>query len=250
MSLRNTFSFLFSILFFSYSFAQSNSDSLQLNFDSLMNRVSFNQVSYKTLSARAKMIWNDGEIEQEFTATIRVKKDSLIWMSLGAMGFEGARMLITPDSVRLINKLTSEYSVRDFSLLQSWILFPVNFKMLQEIIEGKKISIDEKATIAGKEDSSTVLYLESDKSLEKFWVDTAYYTIKKILLKDKLLKQDMTITFDAYNYSEAKPFSYKRTILINRDASTLKLSMEFTKVNFDEELTYPFEVSEKYKRVE
>ena len=67
---------------------------------------------------------------------------------------------------------------------------------------------------------------------------------------DKLLKQDMTITFDAYNYSEAKPFSYKRNILINRDASTLKLSMEFTKVNFDEELTYPFEVSEKYKRVE
>ena len=225
-------------------------DSLQLNFDTLSIKISSNQISYKTLSARTKMVWSDGETEQEFAATIRVKKDSLIWTSLGMMGFEGVRTLITPDSFQLLNKFTNEYEVRDVSFLQNRLLFPVGFKMLQEIIVGEKISIDEKASMVGKEDSSTVLYFESDKLLEKIWVDTAHYTIHKILLKDKLLKQDMTITFEAYNYSEAKPFSYKRNILINRDASTLKLSMEFTKVNFDEELTYPFEVSEKYKRVE
>ena len=225
-------------------------DSLQLNFDSLSSKISFNQISYKTLSARTKMVWSDGETEQEFVATIRVKKDTLIWTSLGMMGFEGVRTLINPDSFQLLNKLTNEYEVRDVSFLQNRLLFPVSFKMLEEIIAGGKISIDEKASMAVKEDSSTVLYFESDKLLEKIWVDTAHYTINKILLKDKLLKQDMTITFEAYNYSEAKPFSYKRNIFINRDASTLKLSMEFTKVNFDEELTYPFEVSEKYKRVE
>lgn len=244
MNFRATLLFL---LLSSTGFAQ---DSLQLSFDPLMNKISSNQIPYKTLSARAKMVWSNGETEQEFTATIRVKKDSLIWMSLGMMGFEGARALVTPDSFQLHNKLANEYEVRDISFLQNRLLFLVSFRMLQEIIAGQKISIDEKASTAGKEDSSTVLYLESDKLLEKIWVDTPHYTINKILLKDKLLKQDMTITFEAYNYSETKPFSYKRNILVNRDASTLKLSMEFTKVNFDGELTYPFEVNEKYKRVE
>lgn len=253
-----------SLLFlcFSVSFAQNNIDSTVLNYDSLTTKISAQQVQYKTLSARTKMIWNDGDVEQEFTGSIRVKKDSLIWLSLGMMGFEGVRVLITPDSFHLINRLTNEYSVRDFSFLQGWLLFPVNFKMLQEIIAGEKISIEERATTAGTEDSSTVLYLESDKVLEKIWVSTLgiddwkdglsveFYTINKILLKDKLLKQDLAITFDAYNYSEAKPFSYKRSIAMNRNGDAAKLNMDILKINFDEPLTFPFEVSEKFKRVE
>ncbi len=239
------------LLFFLISSAQNNSDSTTvLNYDSLSAKISSQQVKYQTLSARTRMVWNDGSSEQEFTGSIRVKKDSLIWMSLGMMGFEGVRVLITPDSFHVINRLTNEYSVRDFSFLQSWLLFPVNFKMLQEIIAGEKISIGEKASMAGIEDSNTVLYLESDKVLEKIWVNTTHYTYNKILLKDKLLKQDMTITFDAYNYSEAKPFSYKRSIAMNRNGDAAKLNMDILKISFDEPLTFPFEVSEKFKRVE
>jgi hypothetical protein len=238
---------LFFLFLSSGTFAQ---DSLLVNFDTLMAKASANQISYKTLSERTILTWDDGNTAQQFNASIRVKKDSLIWMSLGMFGFEGARALITADSFRLINKLTSEYMVRDYTFIQSWILLPVNFEMLQQIIAGEKISINEKASIAAKEDSSYVLYLESDKLLEKIWVDTLNYTFKKILLKDKLLKQDMTITFEAYNSLGQKPFSYRRNITINRDGTIFKLNMEITKAHMDEELSFPFEVSEKYKRTE
>lgn len=62
---------------------------------------------------------------------------------------------------------------------------------------------------------------------------------QKILLKDKLLKQDMTITFDSYNSLNQKPFSYKRNIIIHRDAATMMLSMEITKAQVNEELNFP-----------
>ena len=244
MNFRLTFLFLF--LFFGV-FAQ---DFLQVNFDSVFSKVAANQIPYKTLSERTTLTWDDGNTAQQFNSNIRAKKDSLIWMSLGMFGFEGARVLISPDSFRLINKLTNEYIVRDYNFIQSWILMPVSFEMLQQIIAGEKISINEKAKLATKEDSSYVLYLESDKLLEKIWVDTENYTLKKILLKDKLLKQDMTITFDSYNSLNQKPFSYKRSIVIHRDAATMKLSMDITKAHVDEELNFPFEVNEKYKRVE
>lgn len=244
MSFRTTFIFLFLC---TGAFAQ---DSLRINADSLLYKISVNQIQYKTLSERTTLIWDDGNTAQQFNANIRVKKDSLIWMSLGIFGFEGARVLISPDSFRLINKLTNEYLVRDYSFIQSWILMPVNFEMLQQIIAGEKISINEKAKFATKEDSSYVLYLESDKLLEKIWVNTENYTLKKILLKDKLLKQDMTITFDSYNSLNQKAFSYKRNITIHRDAAIMKLNMEITKAHVDEELNFPFEVNDKYKRVE
>lgn len=223
-------------------------DSLQLNFDTILNRVQGNQITYKTLSERTILTWDDGSGAQQFNGVIRAKRDSLIWLSLGMFGFEGARVLISPDSFRLMNKLTSEYMVRDYNFIQSWILMPVNFGMLQQIISGEKISVDEKATTAAFEDSSYVLYLESDKLLEKVWVDTAGYTIKKILLKDKLLKQDMTITFDGYNSLQQKAFSYKRSIVINRDAAVMKLQMQIAKATVDEDLSFPFEVPDKYKR--
>jgi hypothetical protein len=122
--------------------------------------------------------------------------------------------------------------------------------MLQEIIVGERISIHEKVVTAASEDSSTLLYLESEELLEKIWVDTSRYTIDKILLKDKLFKQDMSVTFDGYNYSSSKPVSYKRNITMNRDTKTARLSMEVMRINFNEELSFPFEINEKYKRVE
>lgn len=244
MNFRITFLFLF---LFSGAFAQ---DSLQVNFDSVYSKVVANQIQYKTLSERCNLTWDDGNTAQQFNASIRLRKDSLIWMSLGMFGFEGARVLISPDSFRLVNKMTSEHMVRDYNFIQSWILMPVNFEMLQQILAGQKISINEKATSVTKEDSSYVLYMESDKLLEKVWVDSVSYTIKKILLKDKLLKQDMTITFDSYNSLNQKPFSYKRNIIIHRDAATMMLSMEITKAQVNEELNFPFEVNEKYKRVD
>lgn len=234
------------LLFLSVSgFAQ---DSLQLNFDTVLARVNERQITYNTLSERTVLTWDDGNSAQQFNGIIRVKRDSIIWLSLGMFGFEGARVLISPDSFRLMNKLTTEYMVRDYNYIQSWILMPVNFTMLQQIISGEKISVGEKATTVALEDSSCVLYLESDKLLEKVWVDTTSYTIKKILLKDKLLKQDMTITFDSYNSLQQKAFSYRRNIVINRDASVMKLQMQITKATVDEELSFPFEVNEKYKR--
>lgn len=109
-----------------------------MNFDSVYSKVVANQIQYKTLSERCNLTWDDGNTAQQFNASIRLRKDSLIWMSLGMFGFEGARVLISPDSFRLVNKMTSEHMVRDYNFIQSWILMPVNFEMLQQILAGQK----------------------------------------------------------------------------------------------------------------
>ncbi|MDB5282992.1 MAG: hypothetical protein JWO06_2067 [Bacteroidota bacterium] len=230
-------------------FAQTNLDSL-VNYDSLALKVAANQPAYQTLSERAKLVWDDGTSEQDFQANIRTLKDSLVWMSLtGAMGIEGARILATKDSFRLINKMAAEYASRDFSFLSDWLLFPVSFKMLQQILAGGQISINERASVALYKDSMYVIYNENEKMLEKIWVNTGNYTITKILLKDKMLAQEMSITFDRYSELNGKPFSYNRVIDVNREGVKLKLSIDINKARLNEDLSYPFEVSEKYKRV-
>jgi len=244
MNLRLTF------LCIALSLSAMAQDTLQLNVDTLLARIDSNRLAYTTLNQRTTLTWDDGNTAQQVNGSIRLKKDSLVWLSLGMFGFEGARALITPDSFRLLNKLTAEYTVKDINYLRNWITLPVNFAMLQQILTGERMAIDDKARMAVREDSTIVVYLESDKMLQKLWVDTVSYTLQKLLLKDKLLKQDMTITFDSYNSLNQKPFSFKRNIVINRDGQVYKLDMAIGRAQLNEELSYPFEVSDKYKRVE
>jgi uncharacterized protein DUF4292 len=225
-------------------------DTTHLTFDSLMHGVLDNQTGYKTFSGRAKLNWDDGKAEQSFQASIRMSKDSIVWMSLtGPMNIEGARIFIAPDTFEILNKSANEYLGHSFDFINNWLLFPVSFAMLQQIIAGERLDIHEKAATAVYEDSVFEIYLENDHLLEKIWVSTGNYTISKILLKDKLLTQQMSITFDNYNLLEGKPFSYHREIEVNRDGVVLKLTIDFTKAKLNENLSYPFEVSGKYKRI-
>lgn len=223
----------------------------QISFDTLVSRVFDTQTPYKTLSARTKLKWNDGKSEQDFQASIRMKKDSIVWGSLfGAMGVEGARIMITPDTFMVLNKIGNDYAVRNFDFLQAWLMFPISFGMLQQTLAGQKVDISETASMAFLQDSSFVIYYETDRLQEKIWVKPENYTITKMVLKDKKLIQEMTITFDDYKELNGKPFSYQRSVEVVRGAQVLRLNTTISKISLDEELTYPFEITDRYKKIE
>ena len=250
MPFRNTLlTLLICFICVADAYSQSMPDTAHITFDTLMQHLVSNQTGYSTLSAHARLSWDDGTSQQDFQATMRMKKDSLVWMSItGPMNVEAARVLITPDSFQLLNKINTEYTGSGFGFLNNWLLFPVSFPMLQQILAGEKVDIHEKASTAAYQDSAFIIYAENNNLLEKIWVNSGNYTISKILLKDKLLTQQMSITFDNYNLLGGKPFSYHRVIEVNRDGVLLTLTIDFTKVKLNENLSYPFEVSAKYKR--
>jgi outer membrane lipoprotein-sorting protein len=229
--------------------AQAAGDST-LNYKQVLDSVTQNRMAYQTLSMRNKLLWESDKTTQEFQGTIRIQKDSLIWASLGAFGIEAARVLLTTDSFKIIYKLNNEYSTQPFSYLRNWLLFPVSFPMLQQLLVGERVDIAERATAIQRTDSFLVLYSESNNLSETIWVNPQNYTVAKLLLKDKLLQQDMTITFGDYNLFSGKPFAYKRWIEINQGSARVKLQMEITRLATNETLSFPFEINERYKKVE
>src|SRR3954468_14914197 len=80
-------------------------DSLPSSKD-VFDRVVKNQIEFLTFNAKARVQYQGPEGEDDANAFVRIKKDSAIWISLrGALGIEGFRVLITPDSVKVINFL-------------------------------------------------------------------------------------------------------------------------------------------------
>ncbi|QCK14358.1 hypothetical protein DCC35_06175 [Mangrovivirga cuniculi] len=80
-------------------------------------------LTFNYLKAKGKIKLETDASETNATVNIRVKKDSLIWMSLGsAIGIEGGRVLINRDSMVMMNRLEKNI---EYLVLRS---FPKNIK--------------------------------------------------------------------------------------------------------------------------
>ncbi|MEZ4933273.1 MAG: DUF4292 domain-containing protein [Saprospiraceae bacterium] len=105
----------------------------------LMKRLLSNQVSADWLGTKAKVSYRDEYMRESFTAYIRMKKDSAIWMSFKKFSFEGARALITPDSIFVIDRINNQYLAKPFSYAQQEYHLPVGFAGLQAMLLGNPV---------------------------------------------------------------------------------------------------------------
>ena len=104
-----------------------------------------NYIDFKTFSAKIKVEYQDSKGKQpDVTAIVRIIKDSAIWISLTAsiLNIEVYRVLITKDSVILLNKQEKEVQYRSLDYLQEVTEIPFDYKTLQDLLIGNPVFID------------------------------------------------------------------------------------------------------------
>lgn len=70
-------------------------------------------------------------------ADIRLRKDSLLWVSLrSGTGIEGVRLIVTPDSLKAINRLEKKYYAHSLAELSEKINFRLSFGLIQAALVG------------------------------------------------------------------------------------------------------------------
>jgi hypothetical protein len=82
---------------------------------------------------------------QGFKATLRMRRDSAIWVSISpALGIEVIRILLTPDSLKLISKVPDNkyYFAGRFSELSDMLGTEIDFDMLQNLLVGNALGLD------------------------------------------------------------------------------------------------------------
>jgi hypothetical protein len=101
-----------------------------------------NLLNYRWISYRINFAVLDYASKKE-TITLSAffvnRKDSIIYLNIGKMGIEGARIVITPDSVKYINHLEQTYYCGDYAFVNRLLGFKVNFYLLQAIFTAEDI---------------------------------------------------------------------------------------------------------------
>ena len=91
---------------------------------------------YRWLSYRGKadIVDTGGTRTCNFFFVNRV--DSIIYLNISAYGVEVMRAVLTPDSIKYVNKLTYQYYAGTYAPLRLLLKRPVDFALVQDIFQG------------------------------------------------------------------------------------------------------------------
>ncbi|MDQ6761819.1 MAG: DUF4292 domain-containing protein, partial [Bacteroidota bacterium] len=121
----------------------ANNDSLkQAAFN--LNSLAKHKINFTTFSAKIKVEYEDNKGKQpDFNAFVRLYSDSVLWVSISAtfLSIEAFKILITKDSVIIVNKLDKQVEHHPFSYMEEITHIPLNFANLQDLIIGNPIYV-------------------------------------------------------------------------------------------------------------
>jgi outer membrane biogenesis lipoprotein LolB len=215
--------------------------------DSVIAALRNNALSYEWFSAKARVSYEDQSTSKSFTASIRMRRDSILWISVTTlMGVEAARLLIRSDSVFFLDKLNKQYRAEPLSLLEEYFPFPLSIGLMQQIIAGTSMSGMEENFTLRREKNEYVLYSENSCCRHTLCIHPADLTISTEYLVDRQTDRKLSLVFNEYKNEEGRLFSYTRSIGLSAGGN-YSLSMKFSKVKWDGPLQFPFRAGDRYE---
>ena len=208
------------------------------------------QISFTTFSSKVKVDYSDDKNRRlDFNAFVRMKKDSAIWISIiAALNIEAFRVMITPDSLVIMDKLNRTVQKKTLSYLQEITKVPFDYHTLEDLIIGNPIYLDK--TIVAYADQGEKLSLSTAGEAFKHILTVSKNDLS--LLFSKLDDVDVTrsrtanLSYAGYKMSGAWMFSEMRNISLS-EKTKLDVLLDFKQVEFDKALSFPFSIPKNYK---
>jgi len=70
----------------------------------------------------------------DLSGQLRMRKDSLVWVSVTAMGIELARMKVSNDSVWVVNRMEKAYLAESLDTLSAQLGMPLSLPLIQTVL--------------------------------------------------------------------------------------------------------------------
>jgi hypothetical protein len=206
-------------------------------------------IQFATFSGKAKMHYEGNGNKNEFTANIRMKKDSVIWISITALGgiMPVARILLTPDSIRMINYLQKEATLMPMSDGVKLLPVPVDFSALQNMIIGNALMQDG-TPVDAADWADEWLIVHQDSSYRQEQVFSKTDSTMHSCQLNALANTGPTCMMQYRNYAPS-PHGYfpnNRLLYIAYKGNHYTLDMNYNNFSFDTRLEFPFSIPRKY----
>ena len=226
-----------------------------------------NQMEFDYLSAKFTMVYGQGKNTTNLRGQLRIKNDSLIWMSITpALGIEAARVMLTNDSIKFINRLNKTYFSGKYNLVDSLLNTTIDYSLLQSMFVGNdltqydvnkfKSSVDNglyRMTIRERRKIRKYIKrgeIETRVLVQQIWLYPDTYRIARIDIKERGEDENNKLQVYYSNYIDVDGQLFPSNIRIEiTSQKSISIDLDFNKVLINSPLNFPFKIPSKYEKL-
>jgi len=208
----------------------NSSNNISLSEKELIKKINSQNISPEWTSLNSKIKVNKEGQEVTINAHIRIKKDSIIWISVKApLGIEIFRTMITSDSVYYMNRMNKNYFIKHISHIREVVKADVSFIKLQEIIFA----------------SPNITVLNSNK--ENYEILKDIFRVYKMELQEEEDKK-VSIRYSDYKvFSDIGGLYFPQKIFIDIKSEEVFIAeINYTKIKFNKTSSISFKIPKSY----
>ena len=208
----------------------NSSNKISLSEKELIKKINSQNISPEWTSLNSKIKVNKEGQEVTINAHIRIKKDSIIWISVKApLGIEIFRTMITSDSVYYMNRMNKNYFIKHISHIREVVKTDVSFIKLQEIIFA----------------SPNITVLNSNK--ENYEILKDIFRVYKMELQEEEDKK-VSIRYSDYKvFSDIGGLYFPEKIFIDvKSEEIFTAEINYTKIKFNKTASISFKIPKSY----
>jgi len=236
------------------------------NAKALTTNLKANEFHFDKLNAKLSVESLIDSSSNSFTINLKLKKDSVIWMSISKFGIEGARVLITKDSVKLnISFGEKKYFVGDFSYISKLLNADLDFEILQSLLVGNSVAFyDEDSKL--KPGTNNCQYtlgtirkrklrrvMEKGKELresaQSIYLIPETFKISRILFYEFNPDRSLDVRYSDYSTVDSAEVMPMKMNLIFKGQKNIFMDATYTKISLNQEQTFPFKIPEGYEQI-
>jgi hypothetical protein len=222
-------------------------------------KAAVHHIPFAEISMRAKVNFEIDKYSDSFKAAIRLKRDSVIWISATYFNMEVARFVFTPDTLRMIDRRNQQYYVGDYSFLLDRYEVPFNFKALQSILVGNVFNLSdcEKTRIHNSRGRYILSGLKSVARRDSLpdlmqvfasWVDGETYRLHRLRIYEYKGKRSFSADFDDFRDVEGASIPHHIVYELAGDKK-MEFISEYLRIVTAPGQTYPFSIDAKYEPI-
>ena len=177
---------------------------------------------------------------------LRMQNDSVIWISLSLkMGIELGRVMITEDSVKLINRTEKTYLAESIENFKERLPSEATISFLQDMLVGNEIQFNDNEKFkASIEDNSYKLTSEKNT----FWVTPKTFKVNR--QQPTANGQQPTVIINYDNFQEINGKLLPTKIILETDSDfNINIEIDYSEIKVGEKVEFPFNISKKYSRI-
>jgi len=226
-----------------------------------------NQLKYEWFSAKVSTKITFKDEKHSLKASLKIRKDSAIWVSLKYMSAPIANVILTPDSIKMINKRQKYYLQQSFAYFHNNISSNVDFFMLQDLLTGNAVGFDSQEKYKSFPDSlSHVLSTHGKRQLKKmelgewkpkkeekkhvtrYWLPENDFKINRIMINDLSDTASVDINYIKFDGKENNKYPEHSNIIIQNIQEILQLELKYAKQKINVPERMPFNVPDSYEK--